>query len=109
MLGSHGMPRRYYDYLPQFAIYHRISTLGSYVMACGFFLIAYYLLRSLFRGEAAPMNPFGGNSLEWHTSSPPPYDNFTVTPIAEDPYDYDNLVGDEVSGYKSRTYEGAKA
>jgi heme/copper-type cytochrome/quinol oxidase subunit 1 len=55
------------------------------------------------------MNPFGGNSLEWHTASPPPYDNFTVTPIAEDPYDYDNLVGDEEHGYTSRTYEGAKA
>ena len=28
VMGSHGMPRRYYDYLPQFTIYHRISTIG---------------------------------------------------------------------------------
>jgi cytochrome c oxidase subunit 1 len=106
MLGSHGMPRRYYDYLPQFSVYHKVSTIGSYVMAGGFFLIAYYLLRSLFRGEEASMNPWGGNSLEWHTASPPPYDNFAVTPRAEDPYDYDRLVDDPAhGGYRSLTYE----
>jgi cytochrome c oxidase subunit 1 len=56
------------------------------------------------------MNPWGGNSLEWHTSSPPPHDNFAVTPVAEDPYDYDRLDPDPVhGGYTSRTYEGAKA
>jgi cytochrome c oxidase subunit 1 len=108
VMGSHGMPRRYYDYLPQFTIYHRISTVGSYVMAAGFFLIAYYLLRSLFRGATAPMNPWGGNSLEWHTASPPPHDNFAVTPVAEDPYAYGELVEDAVRGtFTSRTYEGA--
>ena len=78
---------------------------------CGsFFLIAYYLLHSLFRGKTAPMNPWGGNSLEWHTASPPPFDNFTVTPVAEDPYDYDRLVEDRVNGgFASRSYEGAGA
>src|SRR5262245_4677199 len=35
MLGSQGMPRRYYDYLPKFRIYHEISSIGSYVMAAG--------------------------------------------------------------------------
>ena len=107
VMGSHGMPRRYYDYLPQFEIYHKISTLGSYVMAVGFFLTAYYLIHSLFRGKPAPMNPWGGNSLEWHTASPPPHDNFAVTPVAEDPYDYDRLVQDTATGgYTSLSYEG---
>src|SRR5262249_28651316 len=71
VMGSKGMPRRSFDYPPRFAIYHQISTVGSYVMAAGFFLTAYYLLHSLFRGRRAPMNPWGGNSLEWHTPSPP--------------------------------------
>jgi hypothetical protein len=88
------MPRRYYDYLPQFSVYHKISTIGSYVMAAGFFLTAYYLVHSLFRGKRAPMNPWGGNSLEWHTASPPPHDNFATTPVAEDPYDFSRLVHD---------------
>ena len=29
VMGSHGMPRRYFDYVPQFEIYHRISSIGS--------------------------------------------------------------------------------
>jgi len=108
VMGSHGMPRRYYDYLPQFQIYHQISTIGSYVMAAGFFLTAYYLVHSLFRGKRAPMNPWGGNSLEWHTASPPPHDNFATTPVAEDPYDFSRLVHDAPEdGWRSRTYEGA--
>ena len=53
---------------------------------------------------------FAENSLEWHTASPPPHDNFTVTPIAEDPYDYANIVEDKTTGsFHSKTYEGASA
>ena len=59
-MGSHGMPRRYYDYLPQFQPYHRLSTIGAYVLAVGFVIIAVYLLHSLFRGRPAPANPWGG-------------------------------------------------
>jgi len=109
VMGSHGMPRRYYDYTPQFTICHQISTIGSYVMAAGFFLTAYYLLHSLFRGKPAPMNPWGGNSLEWHTPSPPPHDNFAETPSAEDPYDFTRLKRDPATGgYVSSSYEGAR-
>ena len=110
VMGSQGMPRRYYDYLPQFEIYHQVSSIGSYLMAAGFFLTAYYLIHSLFRGKPAPMNPWGGNSLEWHTASPPPHDNFAHTPRAEDPYDYTQIVREPgTGGYTSRTYEKAGA
>ncbi|HJQ97379.1 MAG TPA: hypothetical protein VJ826_03640, partial [Candidatus Polarisedimenticolaceae bacterium] len=92
---------------PQFTIYHQISTIMSYVMAAGFFLTAYYLILSLFRGKRAPMNPWGGNSLEWHTPSPPPHDNFAETPLAEDPYDYSRIRRDPATGgYVSTSYEG---
>jgi cytochrome c oxidase subunit 1 len=78
-------------------------------MAAGFFLTAYYLLHSLWRGKKAPMNPWGGNSLEWHTPSPPPHDNFAETPVAEDPYDYTRLKRDPATGgYVSTSYEGAR-
>ena len=59
MLGSHGMPRRYYNYQPEFQIYHVISTIGSYIMAAGFFWTLYYLVQSLFSGAKAPSNPWG--------------------------------------------------
>ncbi len=106
MLGSQGMPRRYYsyDHFPEMAetykIYHHISTGGSYIMAIGFLITAAYLLHSLFRGKPAPANPWGGRSLEWQCPSPPPHDNFAVTPRVGDCYDFSAVRwDDEANGY----------
>ncbi len=88
VIGSRGMPRRYYDYPERFATGHFISSLGSYVMAVGFFVSLFCFVQSLYRGRTAPANPWGGNSLEWHTQSPPPHNNFDETPLADDPYDF---------------------
>ncbi len=102
MLGSQGMPRRYAqydDYLPEtvqlFEFYHQLSTIGSLVMAAGFFLTAGYLLHSIFFGVRAPANPWGGRSLEWQCASPPPHDNFAETPTVGDCYDFSVLEWDE--------------
>ncbi len=98
VMGSHGMPRRYYNYLPRFEPYHVASTLGSYVLAVGFFVMAGYLLRSLWRGEPAPANPWGAATLEWTTTSPPPHDNFASPPEkVGDPYDLSGLRWDDVA------------
>ncbi len=85
--GTHGMPRRYADYPPEYHIYMLLSSIGSYILAVGLFMVAFNWLHSLLRGEKAPANPWGGNTLEWHTSSPPPHDNFPTEPTAGDPYD----------------------
>ncbi|MDG1359056.1 MAG: cytochrome c oxidase subunit I [Phycisphaerales bacterium] len=98
MLGSHGMPRRYYNYQPEFQIYHVISTIGSYIMAAGFFWTLFYLLQSLFSGVKAPSNPWGGRSLEWQCTSPPPHDNFKTTPSVGDCYDFSVVKWDEEEG-----------
>jgi len=112
MLGARGMPRRYADYsgagwdpalTELFQTYHMISTIGSYILAAGFFLTLYYLLHSLVKGEKAPANPWGGRSLEWQCSSPPPHDNFATTPSVGDCYDYTVLEWDaDEHGYKWR-------
>ena len=103
VMGSQGMPRRYYDYLDRFTIYHQISSIGSFVMAAGFFVTLGYLVHSLFSGKLAPANPWGGNSLEWWTPSPPPPMNFDETPQAQDPYDYDGWEYDPaIDGYVHR-------
>ena len=64
-------------------------------MAAGFFLTAAYLVHSMFRGKKAPMNPWGGKSLEWQCPSPPPHDNFAVQPRVGDCYDFNDVEWDE--------------
>ncbi|MBM43392.1 MAG: cytochrome c oxidase subunit I [Phycisphaerae bacterium] len=106
MLGSQGMPRRYATYPADagFQIYHVISSIGSYILAVGFFVTAGYLLQSMFGGRRAPANPWGGRSLEWQCSSPPPHDNFSETPTVGDCYDFSVLEwSDEEQGYVWRS------
>ena len=99
MLGSKGMPRRYstYEGLQQdiFQPYHIVSTFGSYIMALGFFFTAIYLVASLFNGRRASANPWGGRSLEWQCTSPPPHDNFATQPEVGDCYDFTVLEWNE--------------
>jgi cytochrome c oxidase subunit 1 len=95
IMGYMGMPRRYYDYIPEYTPYHVASTIGSYIMAIGFLLTGYYLLHSLVRGKKAPANPWGGRSLEWQCPSPPPHDNFAIQPTVGDCYDFSVLEWDE--------------
>jgi len=52
-------------------------------------MVFYYLVKSIFRGEKAPANPWGSRALEWQVASPPPLHNFHHTPvIVNGPYDY---------------------
>ncbi len=99
-MGSHGMPRRYSSYIPEYQDFHVLSTIGAYVMLVGFLITAIYLIHSLFRGKKAPSNPWGGATLEWACASPPPHDNFATPPAVGDPYDYSNLKYDpQIGGY----------
>jgi cytochrome c oxidase subunit 1 len=98
VMGSKGMPRRYYNYPEEFTSYHVISSIGSYILAIGFFIIAGYLIHSLVKGRRAPANPWGGATLEWQTPSPPPHHNFEKSPAAGEPYDYSDIVYDAASG-----------
>ncbi|HXC92712.1 MAG TPA: cytochrome c oxidase subunit I [Geobacteraceae bacterium] len=89
VLGMKGMPRRYYDYLPEFAPLNLASTLGSWLLAAGLLLLLANLFRGLFRGEPFTGNPWGGATLEWSTATPPPTENFEVDPVVtHGPYDF---------------------
>jgi cytochrome c oxidase subunit 1 len=89
VMGSQGMPRRYYNYLPQFQAYHVVSTVGSWILALGLFITAGYLLASLRKKYDAPANPWCGTTLEWQTQSPPVTHNFEHEPeVHHMPYDY---------------------
>jgi cytochrome c oxidase subunit 1 len=89
ILGWEGMPRRYYDYPPQFHTLHLISTIGSWILVAGLIWIFSNLIQALRKGEKAGDNPWGAATLEWRTSSPPPTENFEKIPVVErGPYDY---------------------
>jgi cytochrome c oxidase subunit 1 len=92
LLGTHGMPRRYHEYLPQFTFLHQLSTVGSQILGLGLFMILFYLIHSLFRGERAGRNPWGGRSLEWHTATPPITHNFDADITVDcGPYEFDEI------------------
>jgi cytochrome c oxidase subunit 1 len=98
IMGSRGMPRRYYDYLPQFDAFHKASTIGSWILAVGLFLTAYTLLEALWAGKKAPRNPWGSAGYEWMTDTPPCLANFHGTPVfTRGPYDYHLATSEELS------------
>jgi cytochrome c oxidase subunit I len=98
IMGSRGMPRRYYDYLPQFEAFHQASTIGSWILGTGLLITGYTLLEALWRGKPAPRNPWGSAAYEWMTDTPPPLANFHETPIfTRGPYDYHLATAEELS------------
>ncbi len=87
VLGYMGMPRRYFTHLPQYHEAHVIASIGAFIMVFGLLLFFGNLLAALWKGKKAEANPWGGVTLEWQTSSPPPLENFETRPeIHERPY-----------------------
>jgi cytochrome c oxidase subunit 1 len=89
ILGYLGMPRRYHAYPEEFQVLNVMSTAGASILGVGYVIPLIYLFWSMRYGKAAPANPWGSTGLEWDTPSPPPTENFPVTPIVRDePYHY---------------------
>ncbi len=100
IMGYLGMPRRYYDYLPQYQIYHVISTIGSWVLIIGILILIFNLLKALLSksNTTTELNPWGGTTLEWTVPTPPPLENFDVIPtVTHGPYYRPNLIKPEKS------------
>jgi heme/copper-type cytochrome/quinol oxidase subunit 1 len=80
VLGIMGMPRRYYQYLPQFAELNFIESIASFVLGVAQFIFIANVIHSWRKGPKAPDDPWGGKTLEWTVSSPPPANNFDEIP-----------------------------
>jgi len=82
LMGIDGMPRRVYTYADTGALplLNLMATAGSYLMLAGVLVFAWNVLASALRHEPAGDDPWGANSLEWATSSPPPEHNFERLP-----------------------------
>jgi cytochrome c oxidase subunit I+III len=85
IMGLLGMPRRVYTYKSELGLdgYNILATIGAFVLAAGFLLFVFNFFWSQRRGRAASDNPWGGDSLEWSTPSPPPVYAFLTPPLVQ--------------------------
>jgi len=82
LIGLLGMPRRVYTYAPELGVgtLNLVSTIGAFLIALSILIFLVNLWRSRTHGQPAPNDPWGGATLEWSVSSPPPVYNFSVIP-----------------------------
>jgi cytochrome c oxidase subunit I len=84
-LGLQGMPRRVYTYLPEtgWTNLNLIATTGGVILGLGVLVFIINAIASRRRGQVAGDNPWGADTLEWGTSSPPPSYNFFRIPVVQ--------------------------
>ena len=93
-LGLVGNVRRYSSFVDDFMAplipVHKFITIAALATGAVQLIFVYNLIYSRFKGAPAPDNPWQGTSLEWATSSPPPWDNFggKLPVVYHDPYQY---------------------
>ena len=82
-LGLEGMPRRVYTYDSALGLgwLNLLITVGAFIMAASFVIMAFNLIKSAKYGEKAPADPWDGHTLEWSIPSPPPIYNFAKLPV----------------------------
>ena len=103
-LGLASNVRRYQaftdDYLQPLIPVHRFITIAAICTGAVQLIFVYNFIHSRFWGKPAPDNPWEATSLEWATTSPPPFDNFggTLPVVYHDPYQYgiEGSTGDYV-------------
>lgn len=90
IVGMMGMPRRYYDYLPEFTFQNQLSTYGSWILAVGLLIVIVNLIKGARSGPKATGNIWGSVTLEWTTAGTPPslYNFEKTVDITHGPYDY---------------------
>jgi len=83
--GILGMPRRVYTYPTGVGwdAPNLVSSLGAFGFAAGVSLFLVNLGWSVWRGRPAGPDPWGGDTLEWSESSPPPEAQFPRLPVVD--------------------------
>ena len=65
VVGTQGIPRRYYDYLPTYHMWNVISTIGSWVLAIGLFGVLFNWIHFLiYRKKETNPNPWQAQTRE---------------------------------------------
>ncbi|HIF05271.1 MAG TPA: hypothetical protein EYQ80_07840 [Candidatus Poseidoniales archaeon] len=107
-LGIQGMMRRQHTYFlttdaygalpPEAADWNMMITVAAFLFFASNLILVYNMISSGLRGAKAPADPWGGWSLEWTTSSPPPTpshdpDNLPVLDMSLHEHDEDAEPG----------------
>ena len=90
IMGARGLPRRYYDYPPEFEMLNKVSTIGAFIITLGIIIAILTIIHAIFRGKKTGENPWGANTLlSGKSPSPPPHENFHTQPVVTSgPYEY---------------------
>lgn len=82
LLGLDGMPRRIATYSGAngWETLNFISTVGAFLIAVSMIPFLTAVVAAFMRPRDAVNDPWGANTLEWWTSSPPPVHNFDSLP-----------------------------
>lgn len=91
--GFDGMNRRVAEYMPYLKGINEWVSIWAFLLGLAFGIALLNLLISAFSGERVGDNPWGGKTLEWQTSSPPPHGNFAREPVVTDHF-YNYGAGD---------------
>lgn len=85
ILGLWGMPRRIYTYGPEMGWggLNLLATIGAAIAVAGGVIFVIDAWRSFRRGAPSGSDPWGGSTLEWASTSPPPSFNFDYTPAVD--------------------------
>ncbi len=104
VLGLMGVTRRLSQFQDTaYAVYFNIALVGVLLIAAGIAAFVYQIFVSIRNRDAladTTGDPWDGRTLEWSTSSPPPYYNFAHQPRV---YDLDTYTQMKEVGYTRHT------
>jgi cytochrome c oxidase subunit 1 len=85
ILGLEGMTRRIYTYLPEtgWGPLNALASAGAVLIVASVALFLFNFFRSLRHGAVAGDNPWGADTLEWATASPPEPYVFLYPPVVQ--------------------------
>lgn len=94
-IGIAGFPRRYYSWtnfetFSSFADLNLLVSVAAILTLSAQFIFLFNFFYSMYRGKAAPANPWKSNSLEWTTPRNPGHGNWVgeIPTVYRWPYDY---------------------
>ena len=94
IVGAGGMQRRIadptvYEGLVRWMPMNRFMTYNAFLLFLAQIPFFINFFKSMVSGERCGNNPWKANSLEWHATSPPWFENFQVIPtVYRGPYEF---------------------